>query len=408
MKYGLIGRRLPHSLSPLIHTKTGALPYVLKELEPDEVGQFLQAKDFDGINVTIPYKTEAFKYCDELSELAQRIGCVNTVVKRKDGTLYGDNTDYYGLRCMFETNGIDPRGKKTLILGTGGSSLTARAVLEDLGAAQIVNISRSGENNYSNLHLHSDAAVIVNTTPVGMFPDKIKDTPVDLDLFSKCEGVVDLIFNPLNTSLVLEAKKRGIKATGGIRMLVRQGFRAAEQFLGCEYTEEQMVNAEKEVLSEVENIVLVGMPGSGKSTIGRALCEKLGREFIDTDALIEEKYGKKIPDIFSEKGEAFFRELESEAVFEASIKTGTVISTGGGAVLREENRKYLCHNSKIVFLNREINALPTDGRPLSKNISALEEMYKIRLPIYRGLCGYEIKVEKDVEKNVNTVLKAVK
>ena len=407
MKYGLIGRRLVHSLSPLIHTKTGALPYELCELEPEFVEEFFKKREFDGINVTIPYKTEAFRLCDELSPLAKRIGAVNTVVKRSDGTLYGDNTDYYGLRCMFEKNDISPNGKKALILGTGGSSLTARAVLEDLGAKEIVNISRSGENNYSNLHLHSDASVIVNTTPVGMFPDKIKDSPVDLDVFPKLQGVVDLIFNPLNTSLVLEAKKRGIKATGGMMMLVRQGFRAAEQFLNCSYTEEEMTKAEHEVLETVENIVLIGMPGSGKSTLGRLLSEKLGREFIDTDSMIEEKYGN-IPDIFAKHGEEYFRYLESDAVFEASIKQGKVIATGGGAVLREENRRYLHHNGKIIFLNRDINALPKDGRPLSQGDNALEQMYQKRLPIYRQTCDFEMQVQNDISENLNNLLDLIK
>lgn len=407
MKYGLIGRKLPHSLSPLIHTKTGAEPYELCELEPECVEDFFKKRDFDGINVTIPYKTEAFRLCDELSPLAKRIGAVNTVVKRGDGTLYGDNTDYYGLYCMFEKNGISPAGKKALILGTGGSSLTARAVLDDLGAREIINISRSGENNYSNLDLHSDASVIVNTTPVGMFPDKIKDCPVDLDIFPDCEGVVDLIFNPLNTALVLEAKKRGIKATGGMTMLVRQGFRAAEQFLSCTYTEEQMKKAERDVLEKVENIVLVGMPGSGKSTLGRLLSEKLGREFVDTDALIEKKYGS-IPEIFEKHGEEYFRNLESEAVFEVSVKQGKIIATGGGAVLREENRRYLHHNGAVIFLNRDINALPTEGRPLSHGNNALEQMYKKRLPIYRQTCDFEIQVQNDITENINNLLELIK
>lgn len=404
MKFGLIGRKLPHSLSPLIHSKTGALPYELVELEPECVERFFKDRDFDAINVTIPYKTDAYRACDELSELAQRIGSVNTVVKREDGTLYGDNTDYYGLRCIFEKNGIDPKGKKALILGTGGSSLAARAVLEDLGAAQIINISRSGENNYSNLEKHKDASVIVNTTPVGMYPDKIKDSPLDLAVFPHLEGVVDLIYNPLNTKLVLQARSLGIKAEGGITMLIRQGFRAAERFLNVTYTEEQMQKAEEEIISTIENIVLVGMPGSGKSTVGKALAAKLGKKFTDTDELVEEKYGKKIPQIFAEKGEGYFRDLESEAVFEASIKTGGVIATGGGAVLREENRRYLLQNGKVVFLNRDITKLPTNGRPLSKDASALEEMLKIRLPIYRGLCDKEITVEESIDENVKKIL----
>ncbi len=404
MKYGLIGRKLTHSLSPLIHSKTGAVPYELKEIEPEYIEQFFKERDFDAINVTIPYKKDAYRACDELSELAQRIGSVNTVVKREDGTLYGDNTDYYGLRCIFEKNGIDPKGKKALILGTGGSSLAARAVLEDLGAAQIINVSRSGEDNYSNLERHVDASVIVNTTPVGMYPDKIKDSPLDLAVFPHLEGVVDLIYNPLNTKLVLQARSLGIKADGGITMLIRQGFRAAERFLNVTYIEEQMQNAENEIISEIENIVLVGMPGCGKSTVGKALASKLGKKFLDTDELVEKKYGKRIPQIFEEKDEEYFRNLESEAVFEASIQRGAVIATGGGAVLREENRRYLSQNGKIVFLNRDITKLSTNGRPLSKNAEALEEMFKIRLPLYRGMCSAEISVKDGIGETVKKIL----
>ena len=404
MKYGLIGRKLTHSLSPLIHSKTGAVPYEFKEIEPEYIEQFFKERDFDAINVTIPYKKDAYRACDELSSLAQRIGSVNTVVKREDGTLYGDNTDYYGLRCIFEKNGIDPKGKKALILGTGGSSLAARAVLEDLGADKIINISRSGEDNYSNLEKHKDASVIVNTTPVGMYPDKIKDSPLDLAVFPHLEGVVDLIYNPLNTKLVLQARSLGVKADGGITMLIRQGFRAAERFLNVTYTEEQMQKAENEIISEIENIVLVGMPGCGKSTVGKALASKLGKKFIDTDELVEKKYGKRIPQIFEEKGEEYFRDLESEAVFEASIQSGAVIATGGGAVLREENRRYLSQNGKIVFLNRDITKLSTNGRPLSKNTEALEEMFKIRLPLYRGMCSAEISVKDGIGETVKKIL----
>ena len=404
MKYGLIGRKLTHSLSPLIHSKTGAVPYELKEIEPEYIEQFFKERDFDAINVTIPYKKDAYRACDELSELAQRIGSVNTVVKREDGTLYGDNTDYYGLRCIFEKNGIDPKGKKALILGTGGSSLAARAVLEDLGADKIINVSRSGEDNYSNLERHKDASVIVNTTPVGMYPDKIKDSPLDLAVFPHLEGVVDLIYNPLNTKLVLQARSLGVKADGGITMLIRQGFRAAERFLNVTYTEEQMQKAENEIISEIENIVLVGMPGCGKSTVGKALASKLGKKFLDTDELVEKKYGKRIPQIFEEKGEEYFRDLESEAVFEASIQSGAVIATGGGAVLREENRRYLSQNGKIVFLNRDITKLSTNGRPLSKNAEALEEMFKIRLPLYRGMCSAEISVKDGIGETVKKIL----
>ncbi len=392
MIYGLIGRKLPHSLSPLIHEKTGCQPYELKELEPEELNEFFEKRDFKGINVTIPYKTEAFKYCDVLSPLAQRIGCVNTVVKMADGRLFGDNTDYYGLFSMMKACGIDAKGKKALVLGSGGSSLTARTVLEDMGAEQIIIVSRTGENNYSNLHLHADAAVIVNTTPVGMYPDKTDMCPVDISLFPNLQGVADLIFNPLNTVLVQSAQKRGIKACGGISMLVRQGFRAAEHFRGCTFTEEEMANAEKEVVQSVKNIVLIGMPGCGKSTLGKLLAEKLKRDFYDTDALIEESEKTSIPEIFALHGEEYFRDAESRIIAEVSQKKGAVIAVGGGAVLREKNQTFLRGNSLVVFMQRDISALPTDGRPLSKN---LEQMYKTRLPIYRQACHKEIILNSD-------------
>ena len=392
MEFGLIGRKLPHSLSPLIHSKTGALPYVLTELEPHELEGFFAKRDFKGINVTIPYKKEAFAYCDEVSPLAERIGCVNTVIKRHDGTLYGDNTDYYGLKHLFVSANIDPMGKKALILGSGGSSLTARCVLEDLGAEKIITVSRTGENNYENLHLHSDAAVIVNTTPVGMFPDKTELSPVDISLFPHLQGVVDLIFNPLNTRLVLSARERGISAVGGIGMLVVQGFKAAEHFLGRQYCECDIINAERDVISTVRNTVLIGMPGSGKTTIGKALAKMTDREFFDTDEQIVQKCGMSIPEFFELYGEKAFRDLETEVLCSLANKKGAVIAVGGGAVLRRQNRTYIKQNGIAVFIKRDISSLATDGRPLSKN---LEEMYKVRLPIYKAMSDIDLSLCSD-------------
>lgn len=398
MIYGLIGRKLPHSLSPLIHQKTGCQPYELCELEAQELDDFFSKRDFKGINVTIPYKTEAFRRCDTLSPLAQRIGCVNTIVKRDDGTLYGDNTDYYGLYTMMKNHGIDANGKKALILGGGGSSLTARAVLEDMGASEIVVISRTGENNYTNLHLHADASVIVNTTPVGMYPDSVDKAPVDLSLFPNLQGVADLIFNPLNTKLVQQAQERGLNACGGISMLVGQGFRAAEQFRNCEFTNGDLQTAEEEILKSVKNVVLIGMPGCGKSTLGKLLAEHTGREFLDTDSIIEQRESTTIPEIFAQHGEEYFRNAESAVVAEISQKKGAVIAVGGGAVLREENQMFLRQNSTVVFIQRDIASLATDGRPLSKN---LEEMYAKRLPIYKRTCHKELLLTSDsLEENL--------
>lgn len=387
MEYGLIGRRLPHSLSPLIHSYTGAVPYALTELEPEELADFFARRDFKGINVTIPYKKEAYALCEEVSPLARRIGCVNTVVKRSDNTLFGYNTDYYGLKYLFTSAGIDPRGKKALILGSGGSSLTARCVLEDLGAKTIITVSRTGENNYGNIHLHSSAAVIVNTTPVGMFPDKTDGVPVDVGIFPHLEGVVDLIFNPLNTRLVLSARQRGIKAIGGIGMLVCQGFRAAEHFLGRTYTEQETASAERLVMNKVQNTVLIGMPGSGKTTVGKAFAALTGRSFFDTDELIVERCGTSIPEFFKRYGESAFRDLESEVLKSISGEKGAVIAVGGGAVLREENRIYIKQNGKAVLIKRDISTLATEGRPLSGN---LEQMYKERSPIYEAVKDEEL------------------
>jgi len=392
MEIALIGRKLGHSLSPEIHEYLGNYKYELCELEPEELDGFFSRGDFRGLNVTIPYKPEAARRCDKLSEFAQRIGCVNTVIRSNDGTLFGDNTDYYGFTYMASRAGIDFSGKKTLILGSGGASMTARTVAGDLGAREVIVISRSGEDNYGNIDRHSDAEIIVNCTPVGMFPNN-GERIVDLGMFPKLEGVLDMIYNPLRTPLLIDAADRGIKNSNGLSMLVAQAAKSAEYFRRNENRRADMEYICREIENKQRNIVLIGMPGCGKTTVGRLLARELGRIFIDTDDGIETASGKSIPEIFSTEGEKAFRDLESKVVYEAGKGSGAVISTGGGAILRRENREALMGNSVVVFLERPVTDLATHGRPLSeKGREAIEKMYTERLPLYKKTADVTVRV----------------
>lgn len=380
IEIALIGRKLGHSLSPEIHEYLGSYRYELHELEPEELDDFFAKREFRGLNVTIPYKKDAAGFCDEMSEAAKRIGCVNTVVRRADGTLFGDNTDYFGFSYMAQQAGISFAGKKTLVLGSGGASLTARTVAADMGAREVVVISRTGDNNYENIGVHADADIIVNCTPVGMFPNNGARI-VDLDMFPRLTGVLDMIYNPARTPLILDADKRGIKCANGLSMLVAQAAKSAEYFRVNENVKPDIQKIVNEISARQKNIVLVGMPACGKSTIGRQLARDLGRRFIDTDEMIVERAGKTIPQIFAEDGEARFRDIEAECVCEAGRGAGAVIATGGGAILRRENREALKGNSTVVFLERPLNELSKAGRPLSQKTAAAE-MYRQRLPLY--------------------------
>lgn len=388
MQCGLLGRKLGHSYSPQIHNLLGDYSYVLFEKEPEELENFLKNGDFTGLNVTIPYKKEVIPYLSELSPTAQKMGCVNTVLRRSDGTLYGHNTDYFGFTSLVRHAGLSVAGKKVLVLGSGGASNTAAAALKDLGASPVV-ISRSGENNYGNLHLHRDAAAIVNATPVGMYPNT-GVSPIDLALFPHLEGVLDVIYNPARTQLLLDAEKLGIPRENGLWMLVAQAKEAAEVFTGGKISDEVIEKIYRELSHQMKNIVLIGMPGCGKSTIGTLLAEKLGRTLADADEKIISLAGKSIPDIFAQDGEPTFRDWETKALTELGKQSGLVIATGGGCVTQKRNYPLLHQNGYLVWLERDCSVLPTDGRPLSQ-ANDLGKMYAARKPLYEAFA--DIRVE---------------
>ncbi len=399
---GLLGKTLGHSYSPMIHGSLGDYEYRLFEKQPEELEDFLKNGDFTGLNVTMPYKKDVIPYLDYLSPIAERLGAVNTIVRR-DGKLIGHNTDYVGFKSMVSASGLVSNGKKVLVLGSGGASATAVAVMEDLGA-EVVVISRSGENNYHNLDLHSDAAIIVNTTPVGMYPNT-GVSPVDLTVFTKLEGVLDVVYNPARTQLLLDAEKQGITAMNGLFMLVAQAKESSEWFQNTAITDEKITEIHSILKSQVENIVLIGMPGCGKTTVGRALAEKLGRKFVDADAAIEEKAGMTIPEIFAKDGEEGFRNIETKVLSELGKQSGLIIATGGGCVTRIHNYPFLHQNATIIWLKREISQLPIEGRPLSQS-GKLEEMYRIRKPMYESFADVIIENES-VEQTVQRIMEAL-
>ena len=400
MRCGLLGRKLGHSYSPQIHSYLGEYSYKLFEKEPEEVGDFLQNGDFTAINVTIPYKKDVMPYCAELTDCAKKMGAVNTIVRRPDGKLIGHNTDYFGLHYTFCRMGLSLKSKKVLVLGSGGASVTTDIVLRELGANVIV-ISRSGENNYTNLFLHKDAAVIVNTTPVGMYPNA-GVSPVDLDLFPHLEGVLDIIYNPARTKLLLDATERNIPCENGLWMLVAQAKEAAEWFTGEKISDDIIPEIYHKMCKRMENIILIGMPGCGKSTVGKLLAAALDRPFVDADAEIVRTAGITIPEIFEKYGEAGFRKIESRVLTDLGQKSQLVIATGGGCVTKEENYPLLHQNGTIYWLQRDIASLPTKGRPLSQN-GKLEEMYFLRKPMYEKFADVIIDNNSGIEKAVKAI-----
>ena len=385
MKCGLLGGKLGHSYSPQIHSCLGDYSYELFEKQPDELEVFLINGDFSGLNVTIPYKKSVIPYCAELSPRAKALGSVNTIVRKEDGTLIGHNTDFFGFEMMLRTSGLDVSGKKVLVLGTGGASNTAVAVLLEQGANVIV-ISRSGDNNYSNLHLHSDAAVIVNATPVGMYPN-VGESPVDLALFPKLEGVLDVIYNPARTKLLLDAENRNLIACNGLLMLVAQAKESAEWFTGAKISDDAIPTIHRNLKNQMENIILTGMPGSGKSTVGKLLAEKTGKRLVDADTYLVEKNGFSIPEIFARKQEIGFRALETEVLAELGKQSGLIIATGGGCVTQARNYPLLHQNGTLFWLQRDIARLPVEGRPLSQTTD-LAKMYGLRKPMYNRFADY--------------------
>ena len=387
LRFGLLGERLSHSFSPLIHAELGDYEYPLYEKKPEELGVFLRQGDFDGLNITIPYKKTVIPFCADLSETARAAGSVNTATRMSDGSLYGDNTDCYGFAYLLKKTGVNPASGKTLVLGSGGSSLAVQAVLRDMNAKEIVVVSRNGPVTYSRIESHSDAILLVNTTPVGMYPDNGISPISDLSVFRQCRTVIDLIYNPARTELLLQAEERGIPAVNGLVMLVAQAKRAAELFTGISISDEKIEAICAKIALKTLNIVLIGMPGCGKTSIGEALAKMTGRLFADTDAWAAQVAAKPIPAIIKEDGEENFRKLETNALLELCKQSGLVIATGGGVVTRPGNRRIIRQNGIIVFLDRDITQLSVSGRPLSQR-DGIAALASKRLPLYSQWSDY--------------------
>lgn len=400
MRCGLLGEHLTHSYSPQIHALLGDYSYELFEVAPEKLGEFLQAREFDGLNVTIPYKRAVIPYCAELSAAAREMGSVNTLLRRPDGTLYGDNTDLDGFRWLLARGGGIRPGEKALVLGTGGASQTVQAVLRAAGA-EVAVLSRRGESNYATLPRHADARLVVNATPVGMYPNNGARL-IDLAQLPQCRCVLDLIYNPARTRLLLDAAARGIRCENGLSMLVAQAKRAAELFTGRDIPDAACTDILRRMEAQMHNLILVGMPGSGKTTVGSLLAVSLGRPFYDADGEIEKKLGCSIPAFFAQKGEAAFRAVETEVLAELGKRSGCVIATGGGCVTRGENYDLLHQNGEIIWLRRSLTELPVEGRPVSQSRS-LPELYREREPAYRRFADFCVENEATPEAAVEKI-----
>ncbi len=415
--YGLLGRTLGHSYSPMIHGLLGDYEYRLFEVEPDDVRDFVLHGDFAGINVTIPYKETVMPLCDELSDAARAIGCVNTIVRREDGTLFGDNTDYYGFSQMIDYAGVQVEGRKALVLGAGGASKTVCAVLADRGASDIAVVSRNlAGAGFDTLEDHYDSDIVVNCTPVGMYPH-CPESLVDLTPFTQVGetrkgyrdglgAVLDVVYNPASTGILLQAEKLHVPHANGLAMLVAQAKRASELFRGVSIADDAMADVLERVASSMRNIVLVGMPGGGKSTVGAALAERLGRAFVDVDDHIPEVAGKTIPEIFAEEGEASFRRFETSVTGDICKRSGLVIACGGGVVTQPRNYDLLHQNGVIVLLRRPLDLLVSDGRPMriGKGVAALE---RERRRLYEAWADIAVDNTGTPEQTVELILEAL-
>lgn len=405
-RYGCIGKTLTHSFSKDIHEKIADYDYQLMELTEEELPSFLTQKDFAAVNVTIPYKQTVIPYLDELSDVARRIGAVNTIVHR-NGKLYGYNTDYYGMKALITRLDLDLHSKKVLVLGTGGTSKTACVLATDLGAAQVLTVSRTASAEHVTYAQaaadHADAQIIINTTPCGMYPD-VDGTPIDLAPFTQLEGVIDAVYNPLRTNLVLDAKERGIKAEGGLYMLVMQAVAAAEKFLDTTIRRQVADEVFADLLAAKENVVLTGMPGSGKSTVGNLL-DIDGYTFIDTDQEVEKQCGCTIKELIAAKGEAYFRHRETAVIRDVSAEGRRILATGGGAVLQRENVRRLKQNGKLFFLDAPLSRLrATADRPLSDTEEKLARLYAERIELYRATADVTVPAMASPSEEANYIL----
>lgn len=409
MEYGCIGEKLGHSFSKIIHNKLYDYEYELKEIPKECLSDFMKKANFKAINVTIPYKQDVIPFLDEISDIARKIGAVNTIVN-KNGRLCGYNTDFLGMTALINYAKISLKDKKVLILGSGGTSKTAFAVAQSMGAAEIYRVSRKGGEGlitYAQAQdRFYDAEIIINTTPCGMYPN-IMGAAVDINKFSNLSGVVDAVYNPLCSQLVVAAKRRGIPAVGGLYMLVAQAVFAAERFMENKIDKSVIDRIYNEISRDKENVVLIGMPSCGKTTVGKLLADKLGKEFIDTDELIVAKYGD-ISEIFREKGEKGFREIESLIIAQVALKQSAVIATGGGAVLNPQNVDLLKGNGKVIFIDRSLDKLiTTSDRPLSSSREMLEKRYNERYDIYCQSADYIVKADGDIKDNTQRILEVI-
>lgn len=402
--YGLLGEKLCHSFSPQIHKAIGGYDYGLIERAPHELDRFFADGGFQGINVTIPYKKAVIPYCKTLSPQAEEIGSVNTIRRMPDGSYYGDNTDYYGFVYTVKHSGVQVAGKKCVVFGDGGVAPTVRTALKDLGAGEVVTVSRKGEQNFSNLHRHYDAQILVNATPVGTYPNNGKSVTA-LAPFTHLEAAYDLVYNPAVTEFLRQAAEQGAVAVNGLGMLVAQAKRAAEIFLDQAIDDAVIENVHSTIRKQTMNIALIGMAGSGKTTTGKALAQRLNREFIDCDDLIPRYAGKSVSEIFAQDGEEAFRKIETEILADVSKKSGLVIATGGGVVTQPENLPLLRQNSVTVLLHRPAEALPSDGRPLSQ-LHGVKALYQQRRPLYEAWGEHRVECT-GVEETVKRILEVL-
>ncbi len=404
MKCGLIGEHLGHSFSPLIHACLADYSYELWEISPEELKKFVTSRELDAYNVTIPYKKAVMPYLDEISDEAQAIGAVNTVVRRGQ-RLCGYNTDYFGFCYMLERSGIDVKGKKALIFGAGGAAATACAVLRDKGACEIATLS-SAQNTPENVRLHQDAEIVINATPVGTYPNNLA-SPTDLAIFTDLQGVLDVIYNPARTALLLQAESLGVPYSNGLPMLVAQAVRAFELFTGDVSEPDACEKIIDKIRQDTENIILIGMPGAGKSTVSRIVAQKLGRQFFDTDDVFCEKFGRSPAEVITAEGEEIFRNMESEVILELGKKSGAVISCGGGVVTKERNYSPLHQNGVIVFLERALENLTGQGRPLSASYP-LQELYDARISAYIAFSDIRVASTEIPEKTAELIINDLK
>ena len=401
---GLLGRKLGHSYSPAIHAMFGRYEYRLYEKEPEELERFLREGGWDGLNVTIPYKKAVVPFCDELGDTAAATGSVNTLVRRADGTIFGDSTDASGFAYMVRLSGIDMAGEKVLVLGSGGASAAVCHALKELRARPVV-ISRSGPDHYGNLDRHRDAAVIVNATPVGMYPDNGR-SPLSLDGFPSLRGVLDIVYNPARTALLLDAEERGLASAGGLSMLTAQAARSSELFTGIPVSDETVARVTDRLEKQTANVILVGMPGCGKTTVAEILARRTGRDVLDSDREIVADAGRSIPEIFAAEGESSFRDRETSVLRRLGSLSGRIIATGGGAVLREENYRPLHQNGVIFWLVRDLSALDREGRPLSQNAD-LAAMFAAREPRYRRFADHVIDNNGPPQETADQILEVI-